>query len=280
MDRMTAGRWLLLFPLSSFLLAAPPLRIVDARIAQTEDGPSVPKGTTFVPGEVIFFSSHFDGYALSPVKKVAIDYQLTATDPNGVPIVEPIAANVDAELSPQDKDWKPKIRQTILIPPLADSGIYKIRLTAKDAVNDSTASIEVPFEVRGRAVEPSATLVVRNFRFYRSEEDPEPLKIAAYRPGDSVWARFDVTGYKLGPGNQREVSYTFTVTAEDGRVMLPPGEPVIDRSSSFYPMRYVPCGISLNLQPTVRRGEYTIVVHAEDRIGMQTHDWKQSFRVE
>jgi hypothetical protein len=277
---MTAVRWAVLFPLAFTLQAAPPLRIIDAGIQQTEDGPSIAKGTTFVPGEVIFFSCRFDGYTLSPVKKVAIDYELTTTDPNGIPLIEPVAANIDAELAPQDKDWKPKIRQTILVPPLADSGIYKIRLTAKDAVNDSTISVEIPFEVRGRAVEPSGTLVVRNFKFYRTEDDPEPLKIAAYRPGDSVWARFDVTGFKMGPGNQREVAYTFMVTGEGGRVMLPAGTPTVDRSSSFYPMRYVPCGISLNLQSNVRPGEYTVVIQAEDRIGRQTHEWKQTFRVE
>jgi len=280
---MIVGRWALLFSLAFVLHAAPPLRVFDAGISQTEDGPFVPKGTTFVPGEVIFFSCRVDGYTLSPVKKVAIDYQLTATDPNGIPLIEPVAAAIDSELSPQDKDWKPKIRQTVLIPPLADSGIYKISISLKDAVQESTpstASVEVTFEVRGRAVEPSPTLVVRNFQFYRREDDPEPLKIAAYRPGDSVWARFDVTGYKLGPGNQRDVAYTFTVTAEGGRVMLPAGEPTVDRSSSFYPMRYVPCGISLNLQPTIRAGEYTVVIQAEDRIGKQTHEWKQSFRVE
>ena len=71
--------------------------------------------------------------------------------------------------------------------------------------------------------------MVRNFRFLRTEEDAEPLKIASYRPGDTVWARFDITGYKMGPGNQRDVAYTLTVTRADGKLFLPPGEPTVDK---------------------------------------------------
>src|SRR5437773_5838042 len=97
--------------------AAPkPFKIVEAGIHQTEDGPLAPPGSIFVPGEVIFFSCRLDGYAVSPEKKVAIRYEFSAVDPGGVPIVEPASGKIDAELSPQDKEWKPKIRQTALVP--------------------------------------------------------------------------------------------------------------------------------------------------------------------
>src|SRR5262249_23109194 len=147
-----------------------------------------PARATFVPGEVIFFSCRIDGYQVSPAKKVALQYTFSALDPAGVPVIEPVTGKVDTELAPEDKDWKPKIRQSVLVPPLGGSGIYKIKLSAQDSLSGSTAAVETPFEVRGHDVEPSEALVVRNFRFYRGENDPEPLKIAAYRPGDAVWA--------------------------------------------------------------------------------------------
>jgi len=262
------------------LLHAAPFKVIDAGIHQTEDGPLIAPGTTFTPGEVVFFSCRLDGFQVSRDKKVSIQYEITAADPKGVPIIEAAAGKVDVELAPEDKGWKPKMRQSVLIPPLADSGIYKIRVSAKDTFAGAETSFEAPFEVRGRMVEPSETLAVRNFQFYRTEDDPKPLAVAAYRGGDTVWARFDITGYKFGPGNKRDVAYTVTVTSAEGRVLLAPGEPNADQGSSFYPMRYVPCTISLNLQKNLAPGEYTVFIRAEDRIGGQNSEWKQAFRVE
>jgi hypothetical protein len=270
----------LFFALPLLAWGAAPLRIVEPGLHQTEDGALITPDTTFQPGEVIFFSCRLDGFQVSKDKKVAIQYEVTAVDPKGIPIIEPAGGKVDVELAPEDKQWKPKIRQTVLVPPLADSGTYKVHVSAKDTLSGAEASFEAPFEVRGRAVEPSDTLVVRNFQFYRTEDDPKPLAVAAYRPGDPVWARFDITGYKLGGGNKRDVAYTVTVTGEGGRVLLAPGEPSADQGSSFYPTRYVPCTISFNLQKTIRPGEYTVMIRTEDRVGGQSAEWKQAFRVE
>jgi len=280
---MNAPIRVLLIVLTLALSAATPpksFKIIDAGIHQAEDGPLVEKGATFVPGEVIFFSCRLDGYQASAAHKVAIQYEFSAVDPSGVPVVEPAKGKIDTELALEDKEWKPKIRQSVLVPPLAESGIYKMRISAKDEVSGAVASTEAAFEVHGHAVEPSTTLVVRNFRFYRSEDDAEPLKLAAYRPGDTIWARFDITGYQLGAGNQRDVAYILSVSGPGGRVLLAPHEPTVDKGSSFYPMKYVPCVISLNLQPNIRPDEYTITVTALDRIGNQTYELKQTFRVE
>jgi hypothetical protein len=274
---------------AAFLLALPflldaaepkPLKITEAAIHQTEDGPLPPPGTVHVPGEVIFFSCRLDGFAVSPEKKVSLTYNFTALDAAGVPLAEPASGKVDVELSPQDKEWKPKIRQTVLIPPLAASGTYTLKIAARDQLSGSAAAAEAAFEVRGHAVEPSDALVIRNFRFLRTEEDAAPLKIAAYRAGDAVWARFDITGYKFGPGNQREVAYTVQVSRSDGRVLMPPGEPSVDKGSSFYPMRYAPSAISFTVQPGTPPGEYTLLISAQDRIGQQTCELKQTFQVE
>jgi hypothetical protein len=258
-----------------------PFQAIEASLHQREDGPPMEAGTILVPGEVIFFSCRLDGYQASAQKKIAIDYEFSVADPGGIPVMEPVTGKVEAELALEDKEWKPKIRQNVVVPPLAESGVYKAHFSAKDRLGGGVTSADVSFEVRGHHVEPGDTLVVRNFRFYRSEDDSTPpLSIAAFRPGDAVWARFDITGYKLGKGNRRDVAYTVSVSAPDGRVMLAPGEPSVDQGSSFYPMKYAPSVISINLQPNIRSQEYTIHVAVEDRIGGQSCEAKQTFRVE
>ncbi len=263
--------------------AAPPkqFHVIEATLHHGEDGPPIEPGAVLVTGAVIFFSCRRDGYQVSPVKKISIHYEFSALDPGGLPIIEPVTGKVEAELALEDKEWKPKIRQSVLVPPLAESGSYKMRFSAKDELGEGVASAEASFEVRGHAVEPSPALVIRNLRFYRSEDDSTPpLSIAAYRPGDTVWARFDIIGFKFAEGNRRDVAYTVTVTAPGGRVMLAPREPSVDQGSSFYPMKYAPCVISINLQPTLKKDEYSISVAAEDRIGKQTANESSTFRVE
>lgn len=272
---------LLLLAFSQRAPAAAKFHAIEASLHQSEDGPPAEPGTVFVPGEVVFFSCRLDGYQVSPDKKVLIRYEFSAVDPAGIPIIEPVSGKVQAELALEDKEWKPKVRQTVLVPPLAESGVYKVRFSATDELGKGVADAEARFEVRGHPVAPSDTLVIRNFRFYRSEDDSAPaLTLAAFRPGDTVWARFDITGYKFGAGNHRQVAYTVTVTAPDGRVMLAPREPSLDEGASFYPMKYAPCVISINLQPNIRPAEYTIAIAAEDRVGHQAAEAKQAFRVE
>jgi hypothetical protein len=144
---MKAALQIFAFLLPVALVAAPKqFRIVEAGIHQTEDGPLIEPGAAFVPGEVLFFSCRMDGYQVS-AKKIKIQYQFSAVDPSGVPVVEPASGQFDTELALEDKEWKPKVRQTVLVPPLAESGVYKIRFTAKDELGGATASVETEFEV-------------------------------------------------------------------------------------------------------------------------------------
>jgi hypothetical protein len=194
--------------------------------------------------------------------------------------MEPVSNEITAELTPQDKDWKPKVRLEVPLPPLAGSGTYKMAVKVHDEIGKSDAEKTVPFEVRGHEVEPSATLAVRNFRFYRGEEDREPLLKPVYRPGDPVWARFDLIGYKFGPKNSIDVTYGVAILNSAGKVLWSQPEAAVERADSFYPKRYVPGAMGINLQPNIRPGEYTIEVQAKDAIGNQTVAGKYTFSVE
>jgi len=194
--------------------------------------------------------------------------------------MEPVAAEIEETLAPEDKNWKPTVRQEIVIPPLAGSGTYKIAISVTDLIGKATATTEVPFEVHGRRVDPSDTLVIRNIRFLRGEEDKQALSKAAYRPGDAVWARFDIIGFKYGDANAIDVSYDVAVLAANGKVLYSQPQAGSDRSQSFYPKRYVPAVFSLATKPDAHPGEYTVAITAHDGVGNQTFEARQSFRIE
>src|ERR1039458_6306754 len=210
---------LVLLLAGSLLAATAPLAVVRPMVSDRDGGAAVPSSSVHAPGETMFFSFQVDGYAASSTDRVHLSYKIDAFDAHGVRLMEPAAAEIEETLAPEDKNWKPTVRQEILIPPLADSGTYKIAISVTDLIANATATKEVPFEVRGRRVDPSDTLVIRNIRFLRGEDDREALSKAAYRRGDAVWARFDMIGFKYGDGNAIDVSYDVAVLSPSGKVI-------------------------------------------------------------
>lgn len=259
------------------------LAIVKPTLHETEDGPVIPSGFRYRPGDMVYFSFQVSGYKRSgdePDSKIDVAYELNVRDSKGVLLAPPDVASVGANVSQEDKDWLPKVRYQFVIPPLADSGDYRISLRVWDRFGKTETTAEVPFRVEGHQVEPSDTLVIRNFRFLRSEEDKDPLAIAAYRPGDTVWARFDITGYKFGPDNAFDVEYGVAVARSDGSINYSETKAAQEKTQSFYPQRYTPGIVSLNVPPDLKKGVYTLIVTAKDNVGKQSAETKQKFSVE
>lgn len=253
-------------------------------LAISEDGTPVPAGYQFLPGEVVFFSCHVTGFTKTNKEeedpKISLSYEIEAKDAKGVLLIPRETGKIVQTLAPEDKKWSPKIRHTIALPPLADPGEYLVSVGVKDELAKTEASGAVKLLIRGREVAPSDSLAVRNFRFLRSEEDKDPLQIAAYRPGDTVWARFDMTGYKLGPGNKFDVGYGLRVLRPGGDQTYEQPEAARDQGDSFYPQRYLPGVLSLNLPKDIAKGEYTIVLKLHDNLGGQTSESTEKFSVE
>jgi hypothetical protein len=268
-------------------LAAPAektLAIVRPLLSQMEDGAPVSSGYEFLPGETIHFSCQIEGYQRIEekydVKKLLVTYQVEARDSHGV-LLQPLQEGKEGgTVSAEDKNWMPKIRESIVIPPLAESGAYQILVKVKDEIGQAAAEARTTFTVKGRDVAPSDTLVVRNFRFLRAEEDGKALQVAAYRPGDPVWARFDMTGYKLGDTNQFDIEYGLQVLLSDGSVVYSQPQAAGGKEQTFYPQRYQPGVLNLNLAKDQKPGEYTIVVTVRDNLGKQTYETRQKFSVE
>jgi len=271
-------------PIVLLLLAAPlvaaPLQIVRPLISDSDGGAVLPASFEHIPGETLFFFCRVAGYQKTADEKIHLSYSVEAVDPKGVAIIEPFHQDIMDEVTPEDKEWMPKIQTEIQLPPLAGSGTYKILIKVEDLVAKTMTESSVPFQVRGRDVAPSDSLIVRNFQFFSSEDDTQPLQKAAYRPGEGVWARFDITGYKYGPKNKIDVSYTTSVIAESGKVLWTQPQPAVEQNESFYPKRFVSASMGITLQKNIRSGTYTIAVQVKDAIGDQTYETQQTFSVE
>jgi hypothetical protein len=273
--------------LRSFLLLisvlpalAAPLAIVRPIISDSDGGTMLPAAFEHVPGETIFFFCRLAGYQKTSEEKIHFTYTVEAVDPKGVPIMEPFVQNIADEVTPQDKEWMPKIQTEIQVPPLAPSGTYQIKVKVEDLVAKTKTDLTVPFQVKGRDVAPSDTLTVRNVHFFRSEDDSQPLEKAAYRPGDAVWARFDITGFRYGPRNKIDVSYVTSVVSNAGKVLWTQPEPAVEQADSFYPKHYVPASMGITLQKNIRPGIYTIAIRVADAVGNQSYETSGTFTVE
>jgi len=258
---------------------AKPLLIVDASVQQFEDGPAV-TSEPFRPGETVFFSFQVRGYSVSAAGKVQFTYRIEVRDPDGVLLVEPATGQVETELSEQDKDWLPKVRHNFLIPPQALSGRFRILAVVRDGRVAGDAKSETTFTLQGRQLDTSGPLAVRNVRFFKGEDDAAPLAAAVYRPGDTLWARFDVTGFKRAEGNRVHVAYGLSIISPSGKLLFSEPRAAEEQDSSFYPKRYVPGVISLTIQPKTTPGEYTLLITARDEVGSETCETRSVFRVE
>lgn len=179
-------RSLVLLAFASLAVAAPALQVVTPIISQMDGGPPDTAGFPHTPGEIIFFSCRIANYSKTSEQKIHLTYSVQAFDSRGVAIMEVYKNDLNEEVGVQDKDWMPKIATEIALPPLALSGTYKVVVKVEDLVAKATAELPVPFVVKGREVASSDTLVVRNFRFFRGENDTQPVDKAAYRPGSGV----------------------------------------------------------------------------------------------
>jgi hypothetical protein len=237
-------------------------------------------GESFIPGETVYFSYLVDGLKAAATDKIQLTGHIQAFDSHGVAIAVEDEQIIATTINQEDKGWKPKIRSQFLIPAIAPPGPYKIRFDVLDTQTKKKATAEATFSVHGRGVESSKELVIRDFGFYRTQEEATPLKVVAYRAGDMLWVKLDITGYKYGEQHAIDVSYDVEVLAPDGKSLFAQPDAAVERSQAFYPQPWVPVEFNLTLQTTMTPGAYTVIITAHDGIGHQTATAKGEFRVE
>lgn len=261
-------------------LGAQTLKVTRAVVSDSEDGPPAGNGALFQSGEMVFFSFQVENYRMGLTGKVQLTGHIQAFDANGTPIMPRDEELIGTTVSQEDKDWKPKVRSQFQLPSIAPPGNYTIRFEAIDQQSHQTASGEMAFAVGGKGVERAPALVIRNLGFYRSQDDETQLKIAAYRPGDMLWVRFDMTGYKYGDQNSIDVGYDVEVLSPGGKQLFAEENAAVEKSQAFYPQPWVPAAFNLSLQSNTPKGTYTLVLTAHDAVGSQMAAERAEFKVE
>lgn len=271
-----------------FLGAASPgtaaLSVERVALHQFEDGPVLGPSHVFLPGESVFFSCRLTGYQAAvtgdELRSVKLSWHVQVIDPAGTPLIADASGEIAEPISTQDKNWYPKFLHHFNIPPFAPGGPYHIKVTARDEVAKAEVTSQLDFQVRGHAVEPSPTLIARNLRFVKDETDGPPLDPPVYHPGEKLWARFDITGYKHGDKNHYSVEYGLAILRESGEQVFAQPAAAADAGDAFYPQRYVPGAVSLNLAGDVPEGSYTLVITMTDNVGGQMAEARGGFRIQ
>jgi hypothetical protein len=247
--------------------------------AQFEDGP--PLGALrLIPGEVLYFSFFADGFRKSAdTRRVELTGHVQVLDPNGIAVAPTEEILIVTDLSEEDKDWKPKLRAAVSLPPIAPPGVYKVKYDVVDQQSEQTASGESTFGVEAKFVAPSGILSVRELNFYRNQDDTTALITASYRAGDIVWVKFYITGYKYGAEHSIDASYDVELLGPDGASIMKKEDAAMEKSMAFYPQPYIPCVFNLSLKPAMTHNVYTLVVTAHDNMGKQTATATSKFQV-
>lgn len=256
------------------------LKAAHPVVSQFEDGQPVDASQPFVPGETLFFSFVAEGYKTGDTGQVGLTAHFEAFDPAGVPIMPRDEEVIGTTLSQEDKGWIPKFRTQFQLPSIAPPGSYRIRYEVADQQSGQSTSGEFSFRVTGHAVERSAGLAVRGLSFYRTQDDQTALKAPAYRPGDFIWVRCDITGYRYGEQNAVDVSYDVTVLTPAGKPLFVQENAASEKSQAFYPQPWVPVEFNITLQPNTPGGMYAMVITAHDNLGHQTAEARAEFRVQ
>jgi hypothetical protein len=262
------------------------LEIEKFALRQFEDGPALAASHEFLPGETIYWSFRVRGFHVKKTENDAGDQEshmkltwtVSETDPKGVPIEKGRSGHVEARVFDQDKDWTPRAADSFVVPPLAPSGIYRATVSVKDESAEATSTLE--FKVKGDTIEPSETLIGHDVRFLRSENDAIPQRNPTYQAGDTLWVRFDITGYKFGEKNKYDVEYGLAILRANGETMFTQPVAAKETSESFYPQHYVPGLLSLGLNNDLPKGSYTLVITMRDKIGNQTWESREKFQVQ
>jgi hypothetical protein len=266
---------------AALLTSAAGLQLVLPALSDSDGGPPNAAGSSYRPGDSLYFTCRISGYSKDKDEQVRLAYSVTAVDPAGVALSDPYKNSIAAEVAPQDKDWLPKIETSVSIPTMLFAGEYKIVVKVDDLIAKTSSELAVPFRIRGREdIHPGDALSVQSFRFLRNEDDTRPAERAAYVPGDHLWAKFDITGFRYGPANRIDVSYVTSVLGPDGKTLWTQPKPMVEQSESFYPRAFVPAEMGIELQPKIKPGAYTLVVQAKDAIGNQTCETRQPFTIQ
>jgi hypothetical protein len=254
------------------------LKVATPLAAQYEDGPPLGR-MRLRPGEFVYFSFVVENYTRSEERKVDITGHIQVFDPRGIPVAPADEIPMITTLSEEDKDWKPRLRSAIPLPPIAPPGTYKVRFDATDNLSHQSASGEASFDVEAKLVALAPELTISGLNFFRRQEDTTPLITPVYRAGDTIWVRFYIVGYKTGEQHSIDCSYDVELLGPDGASIMKKEDAAMEKSTAYYPQPYIPGIFNLTLKPTTPPATYTVVITAHDNVGSQTATAQSKYQV-
>lgn len=264
--------------------AQEPSRLVieDIVISDLESGASVRSNHRFRAGDKIYLECKIAGFQIAEEpRNISLTYEIRAEDELGRLLAPPTSGTVEAEITPEDKHWRPRLRAEIEIPAYARGGKHRWVIRGADKLAGTEKTATASFTVQSAFPPPPSTLTIHGIRFFRTEGEENPVTEGqALRPGDTLFVRFFITGYKFAPNNRYEVQYGLALRDASGKVMMSAPAAAREARESFYPQEYLPCAFNVDLQKTLRRGTYKLVLSVHDSIGDQTIEAEHDFRVE
>ncbi len=255
----------------------PKFSIVKADILDSQDGYPVDSESVFFPGEKVFLLFNVAGYTRAQYDRVKLSWRIDSFGPQGERFATAEMGRIDLELAPQDEKWMPIIRHSPMIPAHGGAGIYKVVLTVTDELAEKEVTKEVAIYVGGERVEGADSLTERTLAFQRTKEG-DRLPDAVYRPGETGWVTCYITGYQLGEDMSFDVTSEVRMVNEDGDVVLSL-EPDGAKDATYYPRRWLPATLRLDLDRTIPPGQYTLLVLLHDGLAEKTHQSSYSFTV-
>lgn len=259
--------------------------IIDAGVQNSEDAPFVQPDYRFQPGEFVYTTFQVAGFRVQAgteeqPRKIAMAYKVTAEDANGVALCPPVSDKIEAELNAEDKNWTPKRRASFLIPSFVAAGQFQIHIVVSDLIGKTETSKMIPFRIGGVAVANPGSLNVQDFQFFRRENDRQPVEVPAYSAGDTVFARFIMTGFKVGEKNTYHVSYELLVTRPDGKPYLDRPDAAELASETFYPAQYLPGEFALTTSRSSPKGAYIVLLRVHDKVADTSKEVRIPFTIE
>lgn len=256
---------------------APVLQIIRLDLLDSFANYPIDEDSVFAPGDVVNVAFNLKGYTESDVYRMKVSWKVSTTGPAKLPFAPGSEGLFDAELAPEDEEWEPLVRYQAQLPYHLPAGTYGIHVEAKDELSGATAEGDLDVHVAGAPVVQSDVLSVQNFTFSLTVGGT-PLQQAVYRPGATIFASFDITGYKLGDGNSYELaSHLDLLDAEGAEVYS--FNPASEKGSSFYPQLSAPASFRFDLDPTIKPGRYTLVLTVTDVVGQQSLSSQETFEV-
>lgn len=244
------------------------LRLAGSMWANYEGGSPLPSPVAYEPGDQVVFRGRLAGFRIAEVGfqryRVLLKYEIAAFDFRGIPIGEPRKDIINEPVETEDKEWLPVIEYSFFLPPLAEFGDYELRITVRDEVSQREERFTVRYRVNGKQLPELEQISVINFGFYRRQEDSSAMPAGVYRDGNTVWAKFDLAGYRLEAGNRFHIVCDVEVRDAEGNVLFEHPEALLERASPEYPRRYVPGVFSLQVRPGTKKAEYAVAVIARD----------------